>query len=95
MFFVDKLGFLSICEKYYEFIISKSILLKSIQQIKHINMKKTTLLFFVALLSSYSLLAQHTFGTQAGPYSVVADDGPVTVGINDVGNTAAAPRWKL
>ncbi|WP_412985413.1 T9SS type A sorting domain-containing protein [Pontimicrobium sp. IMCC45349] len=54
-------------------------------------MKKTTLLFFVALLSSYSLLAQHTFGTQAGPYSVVADDGPVTVGINDVGNTAAAP----
>ena len=55
------------------------------------NMKKITLfLTFSLLCFSGFLSAQHNFGTVAGPV-LVAQATPVTININDVGNTAGVP----
>ena len=54
-------------------------------------MKKITLfLTFSLLCFSGFLSAQHNFGTVAGPV-LVAQATPVTININDVGNTAGVP----
>ncbi|WP_346882492.1 fibronectin type III domain-containing protein [uncultured Algibacter sp.] len=52
-------------------------------------MKKITLLFFLAILSSYTASAQFTFPSQ-GPF-IVTQNTPVTVNINDASNTAGVP----
>jgi len=53
-------------------------------------MKKITLLFFIATLSSLSALAQYNFTPIAGPTNV-AQGAPVTLNLNDVGNSTAVP----
>ncbi|NQY28894.1 MAG: T9SS type A sorting domain-containing protein [Flavobacteriaceae bacterium] len=50
-------------------------------------MKKITLLFFIATLSSLSALAQFNFPTIAGPTNV-AQGADVTLNLNDAANTA-------
>ncbi|WP_452221021.1 T9SS type A sorting domain-containing protein [Lacinutrix salivirga] len=52
-------------------------------------MKKITLLFFVAVLSSLTAMAQYSFPAVAGPTNV-ANGTPVTLNINDAANTAGA-----
>ena len=51
-------------------------------------MKKITLLFFIATLSSLSALAQYNFTPIAGPTNVVNGAAP-TINLNDVGNSTA------
>lgn len=53
-------------------------------------MKKITLLFFVIMLGTFTVAAQHVFPTIAGPITV-AEGSPVTENVNDAGNTAAVP----
>jgi len=53
-------------------------------------MKKITLLFFIATLSSLSALAQYSFPAVAGPTNV-PNGSPVTLNINDMANAAGVP----
>jgi len=53
-------------------------------------MKKITLVFFIAVLSSFNALAQFNFTPIAGPTNV-AEGAPVTINMNDLANGLPVP----
>lgn len=53
-------------------------------------MKKNTLLFLTMIMIGLNALAQSTFPTDTGVYTVPDDSTPITVNINDLANAAGA-----